>query len=78
MKSCWRADASGGVNNGVPQGCGNGFAATVYTQFLVDVFRVTFYRRRRDAELVGNLIVAQFIREQAEDFEFTPGQGVVK
>ncbi len=48
----WRADASAGVNNGEPLGFGNGFAATVYTEFSVDVFRVTFYRRRRDTELV--------------------------
>ena len=66
------------MNNGELPGLGNGFATTVYPEFLVDVFRVAFYRRRRDAELACNLIVAQFIREQAEDFDFTPGQGVVR
>ena len=56
-------------------GFSDGMVAIRHVEFVVNVFGVTFYSRRRDRKLVCNLSVAQLVREQLEDFTFSLRQG---
>ena len=56
-------------------GFSDGMVAIRHVEFVVNVFGVTFYSRRRDRKLVCNLSVAQLVREQLQDFTFSLRQG---
>ena len=52
------------------------FGAVTDVEFQVDVGNVTFYGRRTDEQLLGDLLVAQSCGEQTQNGDFACGQQV--